>query len=241
MNGNSLRKEHLFFLIGSIALILFLLESLMISLASSYVSWADRNLIQLVQSGISASGIRLMLSMTQLGSPAAIALLSLLLVVFLISINKSGAALWFLATLLFGSIIVNPLLKQLFGRPRPAIHRILIESGFSYPSGHATAATLFFGLLIILSLRYARQRLIRIASVLVCGAAILMVMLSRVYLGVHYPSDVLAGLLTGTAIDCFSAGLSLRRSLHIRRYATSGNEVRKGKSAAETQDQCTSS
>lgn len=188
-------------------LFLFLVESIVVFnhlLDSSHV---DRFLIALVQSEISRMNTSLMISLTQLGSPLAIILLSILMTLFLVTINKYAAAVWSVTTLVIGSAVVNPLLKLLFGRPRPSIHRIITETGYSYPSGHAIGATLFYGLLIILVSLYTHKWFLRFVTILFAGTAIVLVMLSRVYLGVHYPSDVLAGFLMGTVVDCFSAGI----------------------------------
>lgn len=210
-----MKGKNTFIIIGSTALFLFFLESITVFNNLFYFSHADQTLTALIQSGFSRMHTSLMISITQLGSPLIIILLSILMTLFLVYIKENVAAIWSVSTLVFGAAVINPLLKLLFGRPRPSIHRIITETGYSYPSGHAIGATLFYGLLIILVFLYSHKLFLRLLTAFLAGSVIVLVMYSRVYLGVHYPSDVFAGFLMGTAIDCFSAGIfMLRSSLH---------------------------
>ena len=89
----------------------------------------------------------------------------------------------------------NDVLKTIYQRARP----VEFGSGaqaFSFPSGHAMAAGAVFGLLALLAWRELRGRP-RVAAALTCTAMAVLVALTRPYLGVHYPSDVLAGLMAG--------------------------------------------
>jgi membrane-associated phospholipid phosphatase len=89
-----------------------------------------------------------------------------------------------------GAAALNALLKLLLARPRPAFFPPLVaESGFSFPSGHVTAAVAVYGLLAVLLWRRS-HRIWAIAS----GVWVLVVAFSRVYLGVHYPSDTLGSI-----------------------------------------------
>ncbi|MCB8920001.1 MAG: phosphatase PAP2 family protein [Ardenticatenaceae bacterium] len=93
-----------------------------------------------------------------------------------------------------GSTAINALLKLLFARPRPNVFPpITVETSFSFPSGHTMAAIALYGLAAILL--WQRQRY---GWTVLAGLWVLLVALSRIYLGVHYPSDVLASLAVGT-------------------------------------------
>lgn len=93
-----------------------------------------------------------------------------------------------------GAACINAALKLLFARPRPAVFPPLVhENSYSFPSGHAVAAVALYGLLAVLLWRRGRY-----GWAFVSGAWVVVVALSRVYLGVHYPSDVLASLAYGT-------------------------------------------
>ena len=100
----------------------------------------------------------------------------------------------FLLASFAGSAALNALLKLFFARPRPNVFPpITVETSFSFPSGHTMAAISLYGLAAILL--WQRQRH---GWALLAGLWVPLVALSRVYLGVHYPSDVLASLAVGT-------------------------------------------
>ncbi|TGA98200.1 phosphatase PAP2 family protein [Sporolactobacillus shoreae] len=202
-------KINLFFIIGSIALLLFTLESVTIAQNVHRIGNVDFYLIQALQAQISPPNTSLMISATQMGSPAIIVLLSVLLVIFLFQNKHYGAAVWYTFTLILGAAIINPILKTIIGRPRPMIHRIISETGFSYPSGHSVAATLFYGTLAALTVIYLKKVYLQLLIIIPAICIICLVMVSRIYLGVHYPSDVVAGGLLGGAIICFSGGFFL--------------------------------
>lgn len=103
----------------------------------------------------------------------------------------AGAAVW--ATLGVGS-----LLKLAFGRERPLTEYAanLRVDTFSFPSGHSSGAMVAYGLLAYLAWQLLPQPWALVVTV-VCAAIVLLVGISRVYLGAHFPSDVLAGWLLG--------------------------------------------
>ena len=95
--------------------------------------------------------------------------------------------------------LINEIIKRIVGRPRPPIeHRLIAEQGFSFPSGHAMASTAFYGFLIYLVYRYWR-RAVKWITIMLLALIPPTVMFTRVYLGVHYTSDVLAGCLYSVA------------------------------------------
>ena len=99
---------------------------------------------------------------------------------------------------LAGILIVT--FKNIYQRPRPEILHLVEEKGFSFPSGHCLAVTIMVGtLIVIFSQRIKDQLWKRIVQILL-GFYLLSVLVSRVYLGVHYPSDVLASLCVGLGV-----------------------------------------
>lgn len=97
-----------------------------------------------------------------------------------------------------GASLVALGLKQLLVRPRPELLAIVTESTFSFPSGHTALSLALYGILIYFLLRCACDRWLKYAGVLAGVAIIALVGFSRVYLGVHWPSDVVGGyVLTG--------------------------------------------
>ena len=117
-------------------------------------------------------------------------------------------------------MLVNGMLKYAFHRSRPAWDNpILMIASFSFPSAHAMAATLLYGLLAVFVVRKAQAWRWRVLTVLAAGLLVVLIGFSRLYLGVHYLSDVLAGMAAGSAwlALCLTAVGSLRRHRDIIR------------------------
>ena len=133
---------------------------------------------------------------TALGSIAVIGLLSLIALGFAALRGNTRLALLILGAAL-GGFILNSALKGLFDRPRPRLPHVSSVTSRSFPSGHAmVSATVYLSLAAVLATREKR----RILKAYILGVGLLftvLVGLSRVYLGMHYPTDVLAGWLAG--------------------------------------------
>jgi undecaprenyl-diphosphatase len=140
---------------------------------------------------------RIMVDITSLGSATVIAILTAVAAVLLIYMRHNPRGAIQLAVAAGGADLWVELIKRTLGRARPiGIEHLVEVTGFSYPSGHAAAATgLYFTLAIILGRTLERRA--RIAIYITFGTVIALVALSRVYLGVHYPSDVVSGILLG--------------------------------------------
>lgn len=95
------------------------------------------------------------------------------------------------------SVLLMLFLKEIFRRDRPLIPLLEEARGFSFPSGHAFMSTTFYGLLAYIAWRDIKNRTLRTALVIGLVLLILIIGLSRIYLRVHYTSDVLAGLSLG--------------------------------------------
>lgn len=92
--------------------------------------------------------------------------------------------------------LINLIIKNIVGRERPTILRLVEESGYSFPSGHSMASMAFYGFLIYLIYNSKiKSKKIKITLCTLIGLLILLIGLSRIYLGVHYASDVLAGFI----------------------------------------------
>jgi membrane-associated phospholipid phosphatase len=113
-----------------------------------------------------------------------------------------------------GGMLLNVVLKHIFRRARPTLEDPLLTlSTYSFPSGHTAAATVFYGLLACYLVRRVRGWPARAAVVAACAMMVMLVALSRMYLGVHYLSDVLAAAAEGAAwlAVCITAVSTLQR------------------------------
>lgn len=93
------------------------------------------------------------------------------------------------------STILNRGLKILFIRPRPEFKQLVEETGYSFPSGHSMAAMTFYGFIIYLILKSKLNKKIKTISTIILSLLIILIGYSRVYLNVHYISDVIAGFM----------------------------------------------
>ena len=128
---------------------------------------------------------------TWFGSPICLILITILLFV-LIKNKKIGL----LITInLVAITILNQLLKFILQRPRPEEFRVINETGYSFPSGHSMISAAVYGLLIYLIYKNIKNKHTKNVLIIILSLLIIMIGISRIYLGVHYTSDVLAGFL----------------------------------------------
>lgn len=137
----------------------------------------------------------IMESISALATPVTLLVLLLLIVAFAPGRRPGACCALNLALV----VVLNQVLKLLVQRPRPEGFRLAAETGFSFPSGHSMAAMAFFGLLIWMVWHYERDRAVRIGCSVALAALIVAVGVSRIYLGVHYASDVVAGFCVSLA------------------------------------------
>jgi undecaprenyl-diphosphatase len=151
---------------------------------------------------------------TALGSFALLTFLTLGIFGYLLIIRKKGAALFLLASVLGGTAI-SSLLKILFERARPDIvpqaTRVFTAS---FPSGHALLSAVVYLTIASLLVRIHSDRTVRLYILLVAVFLTIMVGISRVYLGVHWPTDVVAGWCVGAAwaILCWTLIVRLQKT-----------------------------
>lgn len=140
------------------------------------------------------------LDITALGAAAVIGLSVAAIVGFLLLQGMHRTALFvFLASV--GGWVLNSLLKLVFARPRPDVVPHLRDvMSLSFPSGHAMTSAAVYLTLGAMLMRISERRLTKIYCMAIAMLATLLIGASRVYLGVHYPTDVIAGALLGEAM-----------------------------------------
>jgi len=112
---------------------------------------------------------------------------------------------------LIGEAVLNFLFKNLFERSRPDLFRVVEEAGYSFPSGHAMVSVCFYGMLTYLIVRHISSWHWRLVVITLTLALIAAIGVSRVYLGVHYPTDVVAGYFAGGMWLAFCISLLIWR------------------------------
>ena len=160
-----------------------------------------------------------MLNVTLLGTSTVVVGVALISALFLaLGRQRDSAALLLAATL--GAVVLNDVLKAAFGRPRPHVFAWgtpVVDT--SFPSGHAMSAAAVYATLAYLAARQESRRGARLATYVVAAAVIAAVAFSRLYLGVHYPTDVVAGLVVGWAWAAFCVATLEAGQRYAQRYA----------------------
>ena len=150
----------------------------------------------------SESVLRVFAAITHLGDPLTLTVLCVLVALLLLYQRQRWlAAGWVLA--IAGNALLNPALKGIFARARPVHDQTLVlASGWSFPSGHASSSVVAYGMLTYLLVRLLPAHWpsgLRMAAVLLATVLAFTIGSSRVFLQVHFASDVLAGFASGTA------------------------------------------
>ena len=126
---------------------------------------------------------------TQMGGAIVLLAITIALLIFLKN-KKIGIAV---AINLGVVTLLNLFLKNIVQRPRPNEFRLIDETGYSFPSGHSMVSMAFYGFLIYLIYKFVKSKRLKWALIIILSALIITIGISRIYLGVHYTSDVLAG------------------------------------------------
>lgn len=159
------------------------------------------------------------LDITALGSTSVLGLTVVAVVGFLVlqGLQRNAA---FVLVASAGGWLLNAVLKEVFARPRPTVVPHLREvMTLSFPSGHALTTAAVFLTLGALLMRVSDKRITKFYCMAVAMVATLLVGVTRVYLGVHYPTDVLAGWLIGTswALFCWLVARAIERRAGLKR------------------------
>jgi len=186
-------KSHLViaFLISAICVIGFALMSLLIS--DHKIIRFDSFVITFIQGFESPPLTSAMKFFTFIGSAPFVILLSLFLLFFLYKVLHHRLELILFSAAIIGSTALNGLLKHLFHRVRPNLHRLIDVGGYSFPSGHAMNAFTVYVMLSFLFWRHIPSKWGRSILILISIVMIFAIGSSRIYLGVHYPSDIIGG------------------------------------------------
>ncbi len=128
---------------------------------------------------------------TKLGNAESL----ILITIILCFVIKNKKIKWAIPINLLCSGLLNFALKNIIQRPRPVEFRIIDASGYSFPSGHSMISMAFYGFLIYLVYKTVKNKYLKVISILLLVALIFLIGVSRIYLGVHYTSDVIGGFL----------------------------------------------
>ncbi|AHI56128.1 phosphatase PAP2 family protein [Listeria ivanovii] len=193
------------FIISGIGLLGFILFMSGVMTKANWIHTFDNYWNSVIRVGITDTKTMIISYLTDIGGVATICILTVLVVICLLLLRKVDIAIWFGVTVLVGGAVIPSIIKNIVQRPRPTF-KLIEQSGFSFPSGHATGSTVFYGMLAFFLILYVSKKWLQIMIAILALSIVSFVMYSRVYLGVHFPSDVVAGFLIGNAVVFCSIG-----------------------------------
>ena len=212
-------------LLGSVAVFIYLLQQTLRGGMDAF----DRTILAMVAAHRTPALTAIAIDLTALGSRTLLTIATTLTCTLLWTAGRRLAAIdTALASTAAG--VITRLTKVLLARPRPA-EQLIQVGGFSFPSGHASGITALLAAAALHTIEMAHSRRQRIMLAAVYGLLILGVAGSRVYLGVHYPSDVVAGVCVGVACALGAHGVVRTRAVisYFRPRAAAARDGRRGR------------
>ena len=183
-------------LLGGVMLFVGLAVLVMIDASDAF----DSAIIEGVRNPATSNALGFLGSLTELGSTGAVAIVAVLTFALGAAIGPWRHGL--IGALTIGAAALGvELVKAGVARARPdALEPIIVEHGFSFPSGHATLSMVAYGVLAVLISRSRLPQGVRTAAIVGLALLVVAIGVSRIWLGVHYPTDVLAGWTAGWVI-----------------------------------------
>ncbi|EIT85841.1 phosphoesterase PA-phosphatase-like protein [Fictibacillus macauensis ZFHKF-1] len=157
----------------------------------------DAFYIEKIRSHASPALNKVAVIFTQFGSTLVLGLLLLISLAYLWFRRRDIWSMLFYLLTVAGGGVLNSILKHEYKRQRPNDNPVVEELSFSFPSGHAMGSMLYYGFLAYLIIRSERKWIHKVLSAIFFVCFIMAIGVSRIYLGVHYPSDVVAGYCAG--------------------------------------------
>ncbi len=182
--------------IVSSVILLVIFTCLVLLVLTNNITWLDEPVYNYIISFESDTLTDIFKVFTFLGSTKFIIIFNIL--IFIYTIIRKKYQYLIMLTCSLTSVIFNNIIKIIIERPRPNLLRLIAETGYSFPSGHAMISILFYGSIIYIFNKYRLPlaKMVTILLVLLIGG----ICVSRIYLGIHYASDVLGGMVLATSL-----------------------------------------
>lgn len=157
----------------------------------------DEHIFKIIYPYINKINTSVFTAISFFGSAAFLGPANVLLALFFLFIKKDNGSAWKIAAVSITNITVLLLLKNVLQRQRPIAPLIAKANDYSFPSGHTFSSVVFYGMLSFISYHYIENNILRWWSIILLSLLALAIGFSRVYLRMHYASDVIAGFSLG--------------------------------------------
>lgn len=182
-------NKYFKWVISTLCIILFLVLALYLIKINDNI--IDKNIYNLIISIKSNTMTKIFKIITFFASVEFMIILSIIILL----LNKFKKVRFLVILNLINDVILNNILRFIFKRERPIDLMLIEETGYSFPSGHTMVACIFYGFIIYLIYKSKYSKKTKITLTIILTLLILLIGVSRIYLGVHYASDVIAGYL----------------------------------------------
>ena len=194
-----MKDKQTFMMKGSFALLLFVILGYVVKFYPEQLKTLDSSVQTAIRGDLPETLTLLFRAITHLiDIPVIISWVLIVAFIFYRKQWKMESYLMLGNLALAGILIVT--FKNIYQRPRPEILHLVEEKGFSFPSGHSLAVTIMVGTLIVIFSQRIKNTVWRKIVQILLSLYIVSVLVSRIYLGVHYPSDVIASLCVGLGV-----------------------------------------
>lgn len=156
----------------------------------------DKTISLFVQTKIPENINNFLKIITNLGGTTILPIIILTTSIILICLNKKKYGIMVIMNSIL-ALGLYKMIKIIIHRPRPNPFRFINETGYSFPSGHATANMAFYGILILLIWKFVKNKTVKIVLTTILILWTLIIGITRIYFNVHYPSDIIAGFILG--------------------------------------------
>lgn len=155
----------------------------------------DTSVYNFISNNIMTNGLHPYVKViTELGGVGFTVVLTLLIIIF------SKKYRWFIAGNVVATTLVNQIVKHLVRRPRPSVLRLVNESGYSFPSGHSMVSVALYGIIVYTIYMNVKNKYVKWISIVLLSLLVLLIGFSRIYVGVHYFTDVVGGFTLGLVV-----------------------------------------
>ncbi|RVU70604.1 phosphatase PAP2 family protein [Lactobacillus xujianguonis] len=180
---------------GAIFTLIYAAWAVLVSSNAEFIQNFDKTIINLVCNNDPAN-VAFAKTFTNLGNTSTILIETIILFIILIVFKQYPYA-WFTAGTMIAANGYNWVIKHAVERARPAVHHLVYADGFSFPSGHSVGSAALFGILIVLTILLIKNKFWKTLLIIIWALFPLLIGYTRIFVHVHYPSDVFGGWLEG--------------------------------------------
>ena len=193
-----MKQEKIYQLNASFGLVMFVMLGYLVKFFPNSLTSVDSSIQQVIRRDLSATSTSFFKQVTHFGSARyVVIILGFLLLLFLIK-KWYTEAIFLTVNVVMAPILVT-ILKYVYTRQRPSLPHLVVEKGLSFPSGHAAVSIMLYVTLMVICRQRIKHRYVKNIPLVLAVIIVGLIGMSRIYLGVHFPTDILGGWLISSS------------------------------------------